>query len=465
MKSLIYSTKCQLGMKTVISIFFLMFSFFGNLEAALKQSNVTNGNWETAGSWSPSGVPAPGDVVEILSGHTITITTKITHTGNITVKSGGTLINDKKDSETGDITIEPTGTLTISKDLKPQGSLTNNGIINGTGAIKLEGSNKSGSNSGSITIDKFQIGPNDGTGSFTNSGTMNLSGELHVDGTLINSSSISADKTKIHGGTINGIGFIYSATVEFDENGSRLGDLSETSLCTSAGGMTYPSFSVKHGTGHLVNGSNTFVCDDDGSGIQEYRLIEEDELPVEVLLPVELIMFSANYLDHEVVLLWSTASEFNNDKFIIERSKDGFIFNPIGEEKGLGDSFERHNYQFIDEKPFSGINYYRLKQMDFDGASEYSKVVTVSVGMEDQRINIYPNPAKESINVEIGNGDNKSDNGSTVICVYDLNGKLMLKKETALTNQPISIADLPAGIYFLNIVNEKSAVMQRFIKQ
>ncbi len=116
-------------------------------------------------------------------------------------------------------------------------------------------------------------------------------------------------------------------------------------------------------------------------------------------LPVTLSKFEAQGTNDEVKLSWQTSAELNNDKFIIETSTQGEVFNRIGEIDGAGTSTELHDYQFTHHTPSAGTNYYRLKQVDFDGTFEYSKVVAVNApGSND--IFAFPNPAKDKITLQ-----------------------------------------------------------------
>jgi hypothetical protein len=100
-----------------------------------------------------------------------------------------------------------------------------------------------------------------------------------------------------------------------------------------------------------------------------------------VPLPVTIISFTAQKLnDHTAVLEWQTGNEKNNDYFIIERSSDGINFESIGTIKGAGSSTNFLSYSFTDENPFQDINYYRLKQVDFNGQSENSVIRIVNFG-------------------------------------------------------------------------------------
>lgn len=121
-----------------------------------------------------------------------------------------------------------------------------------------------------------------------------------------------------------------------------------------------------------------------------------------VPLPVSLLGFSASKVDNSSLLSWKTAYEKNNLGFDIERSTDGKTFSKIGYQKSIainGNSENELAYQFTDNRPLSGVNYYRLKQMDLDGKMTYSNIANVVFG-KVQGIKLYPNPASQMVNIE-----------------------------------------------------------------
>ncbi len=93
-------------------------------------------------------------------------------------------------------------------------------------------------------------------------------------------------------------------------------------------------------------------------------------------LPVELVRFEAECHGSGVRLQWSTASERDNDHFIIERSTDGTDFSPIGIVAGMGNSQNVVNYTFDDDNA-GGLHYYRLRQVDLSGGSELGPTVVI----------------------------------------------------------------------------------------
>ena len=120
------------------------------------------------------------------------------------------------------------------------------------------------------------------------------------------------------------------------------------------------------------------------------------------VLPVELSDFKVTEIDNKRILLnWTTHSESNNDYFVVERSLNSVDFNAIGRGSGKGNSDLENHYAFIDELPYSGNNFYRLKQIDLDGSMVLSKIVSLRFQLKeaDMTINVFPNPATDRITI------------------------------------------------------------------
>ena len=117
-----------------------------------------------------------------------------------------------------------------------------------------------------------------------------------------------------------------------------------------------------------------------------------------VVLPIELLSFNAQLKNNVVELHWQTATETNNDYFVIERSVDGKVWEAIDTVKGAGTSLTLLNYLLVDENPLSGTSYYRLKQVDFDKNFSYSDIAVVN--FEGFKIEaLFPNPSDGNINL------------------------------------------------------------------
>ena len=106
-------------------------------------------------------------------------------------------------------------------------------------------------------------------------------------------------------------------------------------------------------------------------------VLNDFDFNINFALPVEIINFNATSDNDHIDLTWSTASENNNDYFTIEKSNDGINFESLANIDGAGNSNTLINYSYIDKNPFEGLNYYRLKQTDFNGNFIYSNVVAL----------------------------------------------------------------------------------------
>lgn len=118
----------------------------------------------------------------------------------------------------------------------------------------------------------------------------------------------------------------------------------------------------------------------------------------DVTTPVTLLSFEGVAEGKVVILSWETATELNNDRFEIEWSENATSFVPIGEVAGNGTTDEQQSYRLIDDKPLPGVNYYRFRQVDYDGQFEYSPIIAVTVQEfleESAVIKVYPNPVTD----------------------------------------------------------------------
>jgi hypothetical protein len=113
-------------------------------------------------------------------------------------------------------------------------------------------------------------------------------------------------------------------------------------------------------------------------------------------LPIELLYFKARPEEDNVSLSWATATEHNNDLFIVERSSDGILFSEVLRIQGAGNSTEETDYVEIDPAPLTGRSYYRLKQVDFDGATEvFDLAASWFEPSPTSGISLFPNPAAD----------------------------------------------------------------------
>jgi hypothetical protein len=182
------------------------------------------------------------------------------------------------------------------------------------------------------------------------------------------------------------------------------------------------------------------------------------------ILPVEFLAFTAQSKGEQVELDWATESETDNAYFEVQHSVDGRSFSKIGQVAGSGTTQLTQYYQFTHRQPNAGLNHYRLKQVDFDGAFEYSPVVKVELEKEG-KLEVYPNPTDgnfwlslpASLPTELADLE-----------VYDETGRLVWKDqiETNVGRLPVSLpADLSAGYYLVSVQTGNAVFRTNLIKQ
>ncbi len=175
-------------------------------------------------------------------------------------------------------------------------------------------------------------------------------------------------------------------------------------------------------------------------------------------LPINLLNFKALKKENEIVLLWSTSSEINNDYFTIERSMDGKIFKPIKKIKGAGNTQTKTSYSASDEFPFPGKSYYRLKQTDFDGKTALLKLVPVN--FEKNRLESYPNPIKNSFTIEL-----KNSTETLLLQIKDMHGKTVYRKTNFSENRiQVLSENWACGIYLITIKDKVTTKTLKVLK-
>jgi hypothetical protein len=174
-------------------------------------------------------------------------------------------------------------------------------------------------------------------------------------------------------------------------------------------------------------------------------------------LPVKLLFFNASRIENKAKLSWATSLEINNEKFEIERSADAVSFEKIATVKGGGNTTNLQDYATFDEQPLSGWNYYRLKQIDFDQAFEYSNIASVYFEEGEFAIAVYPNPAKNSIMIQTF-GDTKIYDAA----IYNSLGQEIRKAEF---NINMSIEDLASGTYTIKVIAGEKIIVKQIVKQ
>lgn len=179
-------------------------------------------------------------------------------------------------------------------------------------------------------------------------------------------------------------------------------------------------------------------------------------------LPIVLEEFSATGVGSQVQVHWVTATEKDNAFFAVERSTDGVLFAEIGRVPGAGNSNAARTYDFWDTAPADGLNYYRLRQVDYDGAFAYSPVRTVMLHVGG-RISLFPSPVKDLLQVRLARPEAQPADWH----IFDTAGRLVLTGQAPadILQWAIDVAALPLGSYILQLGTGRFGQSRRFVKQ
>ncbi|MCS7020078.1 MAG: T9SS type A sorting domain-containing protein [Cytophagales bacterium] len=242
---------------------------------------------------------------------------------------------------------------------------------------------------------------------------------------------------------------------------SELNGIPEALLKAQRGNLSITSCPWENPVG-TVNTALDYVQVDNVSQFSPWTLSHQN-FP----LPVELVHFSASWLkDHDppqVLLEWQTANEQNNAYFEIERSADGIHFNSLVRILGTGNSNLLRSYSYTDNHPLpvSSI-YYRLKQVDYDGTVNYSRIIVLQRYDVKPKLIVFPNPAQGRLQFELFN----LYNHRSLVEIIDYSGRVVYRGY-AVAHQnnlySIDINHLSTGIYLLRVFLQEEHLSARFI--
>ncbi len=366
------------------------------------QATMNNsGGWATATNWSGSNI---GDVV--------TETVAISNNINPTVNNGNNFT-------VGATTLNNNNTLTINSG----GTLN---IGDATHAVNLTTNNNTNiSVAGTLVIWGSLVVNNNIVWSIT--GTVIIKGSV----TLSNNANLN-----VTGGTLQ-VGGNFNAS-------------NNTNVTVPSGSISVAG-SVNVGSGSNLSGcAGCFHLGGTCSGPAAFC--------GNSALPITLASFEAKELGATVELDWLTLSEINFDRFDVESSTTGRDFTIIGSVQGHGNTSRPINYSFLHQTPTVGLNYYRLKSVDFDGSFEYSKVVAANVTSE-KSISVFPNPVDGN---EISLSFNFDPGIATTATIINNMGVAVAQVENIKTGVTTFIHHLDAGIYILNWKGTNETRVMRF---
>jgi len=177
-------------------------------------------------------------------------------------------------------------------------------------------------------------------------------------------------------------------------------------------------------------------------------------------LPVELLEFYGKVQPNGIALHWTTASEQNNAGFELQRSRNGQQWQTLDFIKGNGTTVEMKSYHWLDQNPLSGINYYRLKQIDLDDTWEYSPMISVQVDRKQaqEELLVFPNPVTNLLHYQLP--DMEQVQG---VQLLDVTGQVL--RATTVIDGQLSLNGLPSGMYLLVLDTATGRLQQRIMKQ
>jgi hypothetical protein len=178
------------------------------------------------------------------------------------------------------------------------------------------------------------------------------------------------------------------------------------------------------------------------------------------LLPVELLYFKAATENCQVTLQWETASEFNNRQFVVYRSSNAINWQEIGVVAGNGTTPTPKLYSFTDNSAPGTMLYYRLKQTDFDGASEWLPVASadLSACQANGRLKIYPNPAKSIVRIEVPYAGSERRQ----LTIYNAAGAIVQQEDiTGQVLKEVSVQSLASGMYLFSIADQSGVINEK----
>ena len=278
-------------------------------------------------------------------------------------------------------------------------------------------------------------------------------GNVFISGTLIISNSGS-------GACLGANSKLNASTIKYDWNtnpikvasGNACVGISTTSITGNTTLTSSSSLKICANSTFSVSGGGTI-----GSATLNQNCISCDEA-----LPIELIYFTGKKSNDYVLLEWATASEKNNDFFTLLKSYDGVNFNNLIDVGGAGNSSVTMYYNYKDYDHSIGINYYKLRQTDYDGKNVTSKVVSVNDDSFEFNIMVYPIPSSTP-NVKLIMYKNL---GFVNVTCIDVTGKVIFNTNiNSVDGYEYNLGQykLVSGIYFIKLDTPTNIYIKEFI--
>lgn len=378
--------------------------------------------------------------------------TGVVNSGNVEANSNTEYRNEGTWTVTGNVQVNSNGEFRNEGDMTVSGNVENNNDFESSGTLSV---------GGNFTIN--------GSAETDLAGTAAITGNLTVNKDLEQSGLLTIGGNM----TVNGSGDVeINGNVFVDGNLTNAGDIHGKDPATGLyGTIQIQGVTTQYGGGSLND--NLDVCDTGHpSGGMDTNWGSADPtvtycVHTAASLPVEWLGFEAEPSEQGVELFWMTAIESNNDFFTVERSAESSGFTPVLVVDGAGNSDMPVEYRITDPTPPSGRLYYRIRQTDFDGKTSFSNQVEVTFEVEAASVRVYPNPAKDLINVDLLSNSQET----VLIRILNLQGQEMqaerVEAQAGKTNWQGQIGSMPAGMYLLQVQRSGQSRPEtvRFVKQ
>jgi hypothetical protein len=382
-------------------------------------------DFESNSNWGDSFVPAEGmDIVMSAAAVNDLVLPQDWLVGNITFNGGGKLI------KLNNYNITLGGTVTGA-------DATNYIQTNGTGLVKKEiviG------NSFDFPVGNSAYNPVSITNNTLSDDdfTVNVADEVYANGS--NGSPVTRNRVqrtwniaKTNPNSGSGIDFVFNWN-----SGETVGSMTIPSL------FHYGTNWAKQTDGTVSGTSTSFSYTGYTGSFSPFSVMDGGST-----LPVTWLGFTVQKQNNTSLLKWSTATEQNSDKFIVQHSSNGASWNVIGAKAAAGNSSSIKEYSFIHTSPAAGMNYYRLLQLDKDGKESYSQVLSVNFDMAAKQVVIYPNPVINGrLNIRLAK--------PASIRIFNSTGLPVMQFQMTAGEHPLNVSHLAKGIY--NIKTEKETI-------
>lgn len=286
---------------------------------------------------------------------------------------------------------------------------------------------------------------------------VDAAGNVYCTGTFFGSADFDPGAATVN---LTGAGLFECFILKLDAAGNYVGAKTMGSLASDYGyGITIDAVGNIYVTGY-INGEADF---DAGAGNPNSIIVATNTIDVYIAkygpltpLPLTFIRFTGSVINNgtAVQLNWSTANETNNAYFEIERSQDGRNFEVIKTIPACSNCNTVQDYSTIDDNPFTGSNYYRLKQVDADQHFTYYKVIMVYV-KEIPVVKLAPSITQNIVNLII---KSRQQNRIVLLQVSNTTGSIVNNRKIVLHNGeqkvPVSLAGQPSGLYFFSLYTE-----------